>query len=554
MAASAAGAADFEVSATGIASISFGSCIVAAIVLSSFPVAGQLTSDEARGRQIYRQGTSPSGGMITARLGTASSNPTSAGRNRDDISASVLPCVNCHRADGRGRREGGVVPSNITWTEITKPYGVVHATGRTHPPYTTASLAIAITRGIDPAGNALNAVMPRYKMSREDLAVLIAYLQRLGQDPDPGLSETAVRIGLILPPSSAPAEVRRAIRAALETWFGEANRQGGVFGRRLEPVFTELPDDRTEAVPAFRRFVETEQPFALASSLPIPAAGKPEETLSTLARELEIPVMTPFAPEAPGAEGPAPRYVFSVHAGLREQAVALGLFADRREPASNKPRAAVLFPGGDESHASVAAALADQLERLGWPAVQQVKVPIGSVDAGALVRQFQREKIDVLFSLMPSRESAACLSAAATAGWLPRTFVPGSLVGAEIFDVPRAHQARLFAAYPSMPPTQPRVGPAPDISQSTTSYVIAQQAALATVTILLEGLRRAGREVSRETVIDALETLDRFETGLTRPVSFRPNRRTGTRGAYIVLVDLERRTLVPVGDWIDVPQ
>jgi ABC-type branched-subunit amino acid transport system substrate-binding protein len=526
-----------------------------AIALTSFAAPAQLTPEETHGREIYRRGTSPSGGTITARLSGPSPDAARSGERRDEVSASVLPCVSCHRADGRGRREGGVVPSNITWHALTRPYGVVHATGRAHPPYTTASLATAITSGTDPAGNPLNAVMPRYRMAPEDLAALIAYVKRLGRDPDPGLSETAVRIGLILPPVGAPVEMRRQIRTALERWFDEANRGGGVFGRRLEPVFIDLPGNPDDGARAMQRIVETERVFAVAASLPASPPPWLEKALVTLARDHEMPVMVPFALDASRADTTAQRYVFAVHAGLRDQAVALAVFADRRQGTSDRPPAAVLVPEDGEAQSHAATSVVERLERLGWRSVQRVTVPIGRPDATALVRLLQRQKIEVILSLIPSPETEVCLTAAAALQWSPVTLVPGSLVGAGLFDVPRAHQARLFAAYPSLPSAGPRVASSrEDGTTKSPSYVIAQQTALAAVAVLVEGLRRAGRDVARETVIDALETLDRFETGVTRPVSYRPNRRTGTQGAFIVRIDLDGRTLVPVGEWIEVMQ
>ena len=72
-----------------------------------------------------------------------------------EVSASVLPCRSCNGVDGRGKPEGGVTPSDLTWAALTKPYGVDHPSGRRHPPYTEALLKRAITMGLDSAGNEL---------------------------------------------------------------------------------------------------------------------------------------------------------------------------------------------------------------------------------------------------------------------------------------------------------------------------------------------------------------------------------------------------------------
>src|SRR6185436_8129497 len=117
------------------------------------PTADQVKSREQRGKQIYIQGTSPSGKEILAYLGESSL----------EVTGSAMPCANCHGLNGEGKPEGGVDPSNLTWESLTKPYGVTHADGRRHPAYTERGLELAITRGTDPAGNKLNRVMPRYQ-------------------------------------------------------------------------------------------------------------------------------------------------------------------------------------------------------------------------------------------------------------------------------------------------------------------------------------------------------------------------------------------------------
>ena len=60
-----------------------------------------------------------------------------------------------------------------------------------------------------------------------------------------------------------------------------------------------------------------------------------------------------------------------------------------------------------------------------------------------------------------------------------------------------------------------------------------QKAALAALAVLIEGMERTGRELTREKLIASLETLYRFDAGLGAPVTFGPNRRIGARGAFI---------------------
>jgi hypothetical protein len=78
-------------------------------------------------------------------------------------------------------------------------------------------------------------------------------------------------------------------------------------------------------------------------------------------------------------------------------------------------------------------------------------------------------------------------------------------------------------------------------------------AALAAAKLLVEGLNRAGRELTRENLITVLESGDVYQTGLTPPLRFGPNRRVGARGAYLARPTAEADVFIPVGGWRERP-
>ncbi len=79
----------------------------------------------------------------------------------------------------------------------------------------------------------------------------------------------------------------------------------------------------------------------------------------------------------------------------------------------------------------------------------------------------------------------------------------------------------------------------------------AQMATLAAAKVLVEGIRRCGREVSRARLIDELERLSEFPTGFSRPLTFGPNRRIGSSGAYLLTFDIVGKRLQPQGRWVE---
>ena len=75
-------------------------------------IAAEMSPQQRRGQQIYIQGTNTEGDEISARLSAADI----------QVSAALMPCVNCHGYDGRGKAEGGIVPSDIRWSVLKRPY------------------------------------------------------------------------------------------------------------------------------------------------------------------------------------------------------------------------------------------------------------------------------------------------------------------------------------------------------------------------------------------------------------------------------------------------
>lgn len=256
-----------------------GAALVFGVLLPA-AIAAPLTAQEEAGKKVYVEGVSASGKPLRALIGAQDA----------PVEGATLPCANCHGADGLGRPEGTVKPSNIVWSELSKSYGHRHDNGRTHPAYTDQGFADTLTYGKDPAGNRLDVAMPRYLMSHDDMAALLAYLKRIQSDLDPGLSVDRLRIGTLLPSGGRLAELGQAMDAVLRARFDELNAKGGLFGRQLELVVAEVADDRAASLKNAERLFGDAQVFAVVS----PFTSGLEREIAVLAERLRVPVVGPF--------------------------------------------------------------------------------------------------------------------------------------------------------------------------------------------------------------------------------------------------------------------
>lgn len=511
--------------------------MVVALLLGSGAPSGAdgATPESALGRRIFFEGVGAEGREITAVLGAGGT----------EVPAAVMPCASCHGEDGRGRSEGGLSPSDITWPALTKPYANRHPSGREHPPYTSYLVKRAVTMGIDAGGNPLHVAMPRYRLTQEEAGALAAYLERLGRDPAPGVSDDRVTIGVVLPPAEASG-LGRALEAVLAAAAARVNDAGGIYGRRLELRFLVPPRIGPDAVASL---LDGGEIFALAASF---IAGADAE-IAAIAGEAEVPLIGPIS-IAPQTGFPLNRFVFYLNSGWPEQARALVDFA-ARWPATR--RAIVVYPREAVFGATVEA-IRDQGARLGeapWNAIEAVVFAPGRLDAGALARRQQSAGSDAVFFLGSPPETAAFLAAAAGLDWRPRVFLLSQLAGTAVFDVGPGFTDRLFLSVPTLPAdTSPRgFADYRELARRhelSGEHLSSQLAALAAFELLTAGLEGTGRDLSREKLIASLERLYRHETYLTPALTYGPNRRIGALGAYIVTPDFERGTFHDGGEWV----
>ena len=499
-----------------------------------------LTPQQRRGKQIYLQGTSASGKEILAYVGDSSL----------EVPGSALPCANCHGLDGQGKPEGGVDPSKLTWEALTKPYGLTHADGRKHPPYTERGLELAIRRGTDPGGNKLLSVMPRYEMSREDLADLIVYMARLGKDRDPGISESKIVIGTALPATGALGDLGQAVKAVTTAFFDELNSQGGIYSRRLELRFIETGDTPTATRANVERLLKDEQVFAMTAVF---IAGSEKEIIPLMAQQ-EVPLVGPFT-LYPQTGLPLNRQVFYLLSGMDTLARALINFAAKR-PEFKKAGVAVVYPQS-EINAALSEAIKDQSRKDGLSAPQLADYVAGHFDGAETVKQLKQSGREIVFLLGSGEEAESFMREADKLSWYPSIFLPASSGGAGIFGAPSGFDGKIFISFPTAPADQSAEAmkefqALAEKYKLPTHHLAAQISAYSAARILVEALKRAGKDLSREKLIQTLEGFYEYSTGLTPPITYGPNRRIGAMGAYVVTINLKEKQFTPASGWIEI--
>jgi ABC-type branched-subunit amino acid transport system substrate-binding protein len=521
------------------------------VAASSTP--GQLTPAEQRGKKIYLKGEDE-GGEITVLLGGSDT----------ELSASTFACATCHGLKGEGTNEGGLQTPSLVWSALAAP-GTSALTRQERAAYTEATLVRALRSGLDASRGRLHPGMPRYRMSDEQAANLVAYLKKLGREVEPGISETTIKVGAALPLSGALAQVGEDLKATLAATLAEANERGDTYGRRFELVVEDSRGDIAGTRAAHRKLIEQGDVFALAGSYEPRGSVAADEFL----RQSEVPLVGPVT-LSPYLTLPPNRFVFYLLPTFDDQARSLVDFiaaqssneratgepanvkGGQAAPVARKARVAVVHVNGELETAALAA-LRAQARLRSLEIVSEQNYEAGRFIPARAVEMLARTRPEYVFFFGGAQDILAC------AREMERAHVNASLVssvmmlGGGAFELPPPIAARTFLAYPSALPNQEDFAEFLSVMQRRGVPLRSpafQSIAYAAAKTLIEATKLSSRELSRHTFVDALEGLRGYRTGVVPPISFGPNRRVGVEGSYVVGIDLVNKRYTALSEQI----
>jgi ABC-type branched-subunit amino acid transport system substrate-binding protein len=463
-----------------------------------------------RGELLFRSGSSAQKNPVIAVV---------AGGTR--LPGTAASCAGCHGRDGSGRSEGGVSAPDIRWPALTQSGTRDLAAGRSAKPYDEAALVRAITRGLDSSGNPLAAAMPRFELYDEDLEALTSYLKQLHLQRDPGISDRQVVIGTVLPLTGAAEKQGLALRALLQNGIDAINAKGGLHGRTLT-----LDVEDAEGGDAEQRMTALgERVLAIVA----PYAPRLQTELRAAARQ-QVPVVAPVT--GPEAQGLDP--LFSTLPSARHVMGALAGYWSRLPEQERGELTIVLGETGAESTEDFLRNLLPKAGRYRFVNAKALSAPSPGQTRWLLLDPTP----GLLRQLQDKLRGARMLVASTSIAGAPGTVL--------------AEAESIIVAAPLLPP---REDPAFEQMQNRLRQLqlepppaLVTIQALRGIAVLEESLRRSGRDLSREKLVQGMENISRIDTP-GGPLSFGPRQRAGARGATLFSMDPSTGRLTLVAPW-----
>ncbi len=356
-----------------------------------------------------------------------------------------------------------------------------------------------------------------------------------------GVTDSEIKLGMWTPLTGPIALIGTSERDAVNVWVREVNEAGGIHGRKIGLVVYDDAGSPQEAQAAVRRLINQDRVFALIAGS---ASGSTLPVLP-LIRNGKVPFVSSISSHRKLMD-PFSRYVFRIYAMEIPQAYAI---ADWIVEKNGLKRVAVLYNSNDYGVGGYETA-GERLEkrhRIKFVAAERYNAGDQDFSAQLLrIKQANPEAV-LIYSFAP--EAGIIVRQARELG-LQARFFGGGATSTPLFLRGAAQAGVGFEATHVMP----------DLGETTKHAGIIEYreklrrwthpggfppgrpseydlAGYGAGKVTAEALRRAGPEPTREKLIDALESLKSFDTGVTFPITYSATSHEGTTRVNLVRVN-----------------
>ena len=340
------------------------------------------------------------------------------------------------------------------------------------------------------------------------LAAAISLLLSAAAHAEPGVSDKEIVLGQSAALSGPAKELGSEMRSGALLYFEQVNTGGGVHGRRIRLQTLDDGYEPERAAANTRKLIEEEKVLALFGYVGTPT--------SLAAQPLFTEAKVPFVGAFTGAQAlrePFNRYVFNVRASyfdetekIVEQLTTTGI------------KQIAVFYQNDAYGKAGLAGVERAMTKRGLKIAATATVERNTVDVAKAVAALSATRPDAIVMVSAYTSVAAFVKGMKKAGSAAQfhnvSFVGSRPLAAALGDEGVGVAIAQVVPFPwsgTLPVTreyqaQARAAGAKDFSFTELEGYIAAR-------VLVEGLKRAGRELTRERLVTALESLSRTDIG-----------------------------------------
>jgi hypothetical protein len=527
-----------------------------------------LTADDIQrlGEKMYRQGVLPSGQAMKAFVS-----------GDVPVEGTSFTCVSCHLRSGLGSIEGEVIttPTNgrilyqprepfIPGAEFVPLIANYAKNLPTRPAYTDETLAAMILTGTDPTGRSLLKVMPRYELNDREMAIMIAYLKTLSDQPPPGVTADGIRFATVIVEGADPKEVeamltpiqfsidrKNSLALAASKNFRVARMGYNMLGNLSAYRFTfskwYLKGSPETWRAQLEEYYRKEPVFALLGGIS-PGDWEPvhrfceDHKLPNLFPVVEYPVISD-----------TDWYTLYFSRGVRQEGEAAARYLNGMSGLL-KDKSIVQISGSSRRTTALATGFREVWQAAGHPAPVEVALAQGEQLTRARLDKVIKEHKPAVLLVWDDESALAAVAPLADDPARPGLVImSGTTVGTGLWTVAESAREMLYFTYPyRLPQEDVRFDVSvkkviPGKSLKNYDHKTLRQSFI-TGEVLGKALMEMRGEYHRDYLYDAIGMMTDMYYPLYERVSFGPGQRYASKGCYVVQVGkgatprLERRS------------
>ena len=366
------------------------------------------------------------------------------------------------------------------------------------------------------------------------LASILALAATAGTVLAQGVTESQIVLGQSVALSGPAQELGKDMQLGASLYFNYINARGGVNGRRI--VLKTLDDgyEPPRAVENTKKFINEERVFALFGYVGTPTSA----AVLPIFTEARVPFVGPFT----GAEllrTPVNRYIFNVRASYFDETEAIV----QHLTAMSVNRIAVFYQNDAYGQAGLAG-VERAMKKRNLEIAAKGTVERNTVDVAKSVADIRKVDPQAIVMISAYKSCAAFITEMKKAGSNPTfwnvSFVGSKALAKELDREGRGVQISQVVPFPwdsSIPVVkeyrallaeakgEPGFG-------TLEGYIAAK--------VMVEGLRRAGKNLTRESFIKAMESLNPYDVGGFK-VAYSPDSHNGSKFVDLTIISKNQK-------------
>ncbi|GHH73079.1 branched chain amino acid ABC transporter substrate-binding protein [Streptosporangium violaceochromogenes] len=336
----------------------------------------------------------------------------------------------------------------------------------------------------------------------------------------PGVTDKEILLGTTMPLTGSAAAGGLGTKEGQEAFYSKLNKEGGVQGRTIKLTVLDDAYDPSQAQKQMRQLVERDKIFAVSGG-----EGTPNflGVVPYLKRQ-KVPAIAPYAPSDTLGNMTNPDVFMATVDYIQEFDLLTG-YVLKQGPAKKVALVGVAGNVGDNAKAGMEKALAGK-------GVELLYIPEtpGTTDFTPIASQLKQSGADWVFLILTNADTGGLLQAVSRIGYTPKTAAWAGMSDDSYIKEFGALSQNMIVALEtaSLASSNPKVQQfvrdfKAETGQEPTKF---NQLGWVQAQLTTEALKRA-KGLSRGCLVEALESVSGFETGILPPVTWGKDDRAG---------------------------